>query len=221
MFGASTSLLHVLWSSLVATWDNLNSGLEVMLLCSTHCVGEEIHECKYWSWANIRHLKVWKLFWFSLLHGLQSKTPWCTWCLWLCCFNMDRHTFLTCTFHGRCFQTIGRFLQFFSKLTLITYLHQKIWVAVCGFSPPPNPPCCTFCPEYITKFMAARTPQGAGLIGCDRPLSYPLSPCRYIARLTDQSIWRMRAAVVCWKCTVHRWTCAVYFPRVAGTFILH
>lgn len=103
---------------------------------------------------------------------------------------MDVRTFLTCTFLMKRFSNNWKISTVFLKVKLffdidINYIFASKDL---GFSPPPNPPCCTFCPEYITMFMAARTPQGACLIGCDRPLSYPLTPCRYIARLTDQGI---------------------------------
>lgn len=34
---------------------------------------------------------------------------------------------------------------------------------------------CTFCPEYITEHMAAKMPQGACIIGCDRPFRHAVS----------------------------------------------
>lgn len=32
----------------------------------------------------------------------------------------------------------------------------------------PKATSCTFCPQYIPQFMAARTPHAACIIGCDR-----------------------------------------------------
>lgn len=41
-----------------------------------------------------------------------------------------------------------------------TDLNHTFKFAACGFSPPPNPVQCTFCPEYITMITASESATG-------------------------------------------------------------